>query len=129
MTESTTGTNRLAHTSLVSELATVLNRHSRENISNTPDFILADFLMASLTALEQAITARVEWHGRAMFPSMTDNDVLAKTAAEHLSTRASLQDKLAKYEALTARAARCRSVRPSYDSDEMQRIVDALAEI
>ena len=39
---------------LVNDLQTVLNRHSREEVSNTPDFILAQFL-ADWTKTGQSI--------------------------------------------------------------------------
>jgi hypothetical protein len=41
----------------------VLNRHSAENASNTPDFILADFLLGCLVYYELAIQARSKWYG------------------------------------------------------------------
>lgn len=44
------------------ELTSLLNRHSRENISNTPDFILAQYLMGCLKAGEHMINEREKWH-------------------------------------------------------------------
>jgi hypothetical protein len=49
---------------LADEIAAVLNRHSRENESDTPDFILADYLTNALLAFERAVVRREEWHGR-----------------------------------------------------------------
>lgn len=49
---------------LQKELAEVLNRHSRENASNTPDFILAQYLLGCLTAFEEATQQREKWYGR-----------------------------------------------------------------
>ena len=46
------------------ELAQLLNRHSMENGSNTPDFILADFLFACLLAWNKASRAREKWYGK-----------------------------------------------------------------
>ncbi len=46
------------------ELERLLNRHSRENTSNTPDFILAEFLCASLAAFDVAVQQRENWYGR-----------------------------------------------------------------
>ncbi|MGV8874836.1 MAG: hypothetical protein ACOH2Q_20065 [Rhodococcus sp. (in: high G+C Gram-positive bacteria)] len=40
------------------ELAEVINRHSREKSSNTPDYILANYLAACLGAFDAAIEAR-----------------------------------------------------------------------
>jgi hypothetical protein len=49
---------------LVEELATVLNRASRENESNTPDFILAEYLNLCLEAFERTSRRREEWYGK-----------------------------------------------------------------
>ena len=46
------------------DLASVLNRYSQENISNTPDFILAAYLLSCLTAFNAAIDTRAQWYGR-----------------------------------------------------------------
>ena len=43
---------------LRSEIRTVLNRHSAENGSNAPDFILADYLLDCLRAFDHASQAR-----------------------------------------------------------------------
>lgn len=47
------------------ELAALLNRHCAENGSNTPDFILAEFMLECLRAFEATTIARERWHGRA----------------------------------------------------------------
>ena len=49
---------------LEKELASVLNRVSAENASNTPDFILAQYLMACLVAWNTAVQQRGTWYGR-----------------------------------------------------------------
>lgn len=54
--------------SLQGSLAELLNRHSRENRSNTPDFILANYMMACLRAFEQASNEREEWYGTHLSP-------------------------------------------------------------
>ena len=46
------------------ELCGLLNRWSRENGSNTPDFILRDFICDSLAAFDRAVVRREEWYGR-----------------------------------------------------------------
>ena len=51
------------------EIAEVLNINSRESVSNTPDYILAQCLMGCLTALETAIQQRETWYGRDARPS------------------------------------------------------------
>ena len=46
------------------ELCMLLNKHSAENTSNTPDFILAQYLVACLAAYETAVQQRETWYGR-----------------------------------------------------------------
>lgn len=46
------------------ELEQLLNRHSQENASNTPDFILANYLNNCLDAFNVAVARREEWYGR-----------------------------------------------------------------
>jgi hypothetical protein len=50
--------------SFTDDLSSAINRHSRENGSNTPDFILADFLASVLTAFDVTSRAREKWYGR-----------------------------------------------------------------
>lgn len=46
------------------ELAALLNRHSRERRSNTPDFLLAELLLRTLEAGEHLVSERDGWYGR-----------------------------------------------------------------
>lgn len=46
------------------DLASTINRWSIENDSDTPDFMLADYVITSLQALAQAIDTREQWYGR-----------------------------------------------------------------
>jgi hypothetical protein len=48
-------------TDLEREIRQVLNRHSAENYSNTPDFVLANFLLRSMDAFTTAVKARDSW--------------------------------------------------------------------
>ena len=50
--------------SLSEELAALLNKYSRENGSNTPDYVLARYLLACLQAYDDAVDERERWHGR-----------------------------------------------------------------
>jgi hypothetical protein len=50
--------------SLEKDLADLLNRHSRESDSDTPDFILAQFLMSALDAFEIGVNRREGFYGR-----------------------------------------------------------------
>jgi hypothetical protein len=52
----------MALTTLNEELQALLNKYSRENFSNTPDFILAEYMMRSLSAFESATRARETWY-------------------------------------------------------------------
>jgi len=53
----------------VDQLSDLLNRHSKENASNTPDFILAQYLVACLAAWNTATQQRETWYGRDGRPS------------------------------------------------------------
>lgn len=46
------------------DLACLLNKYSKENGSNTPDFILAEYLTQQLEAWNLAVRASEEWYGR-----------------------------------------------------------------
>lgn len=46
------------------ELEVAINRYSRENGSNTPDFILAEYLANCLDAYDKALVAREMWYWR-----------------------------------------------------------------
>lgn len=47
---------------LEKEIGQLINKHSREQDSNTPDFILAEYLMACLSAFEVASNRREVWY-------------------------------------------------------------------
>lgn len=44
------------------ELVSLLNRYSAENGSDTPDFILATYLLACLAAFDVAVRKRARWY-------------------------------------------------------------------
>jgi len=46
------------------ELETLINSYSMENESNTPDFLLADFLEGALITFDQVVKRRDEWYGQ-----------------------------------------------------------------
>ena len=60
------------HSLFVIEIAAVLNRHGAENGSDTPDWILAQFITDALEAWNKAVLAREQWYGRA--PEGTKED-------------------------------------------------------
>lgn len=45
------------------DLEHLINKHSLENDSNTPDFILAHYLVECLHNLNDAVTVRENWYG------------------------------------------------------------------
>ncbi|HEU4344769.1 MAG TPA: hypothetical protein VFU31_24740 [Candidatus Binatia bacterium] len=45
------------------ELEHLINRHSMDNECNTPDFILAEYLICCLAAYKAAKAANDHWHG------------------------------------------------------------------
>lgn len=46
------------------ELQHIINCYSKENGSDTPDFILAEYLCACLHAFDNAVTARSAWYSK-----------------------------------------------------------------
>ena len=52
------------------ELELLINRYSKENNSNTPDFILARYLNAVLDNFCAAVNEREQWYGRG--PHLSD---------------------------------------------------------
>ena len=45
------------------ELEDLLNRHCKENGSNTPDFILSEYLMECLRNFDRCVSRRTNWYG------------------------------------------------------------------
>lgn len=54
--------------SLQHQLEELLNANSAENVSNTPDFILASFLTACLNAFNGCVARRDDWYGVHLTP-------------------------------------------------------------
>jgi hypothetical protein len=44
------------------ELTSLINRHSKENESDTPDYILARYLIKCLDAFNTSVKKRDTWH-------------------------------------------------------------------
>jgi acyl carrier protein len=59
---------------LQEKLTDLLNQYSAENGSNTPDFILAEYLLESLRAFERAVVARERWYGKRREPVLIGVD-------------------------------------------------------
>jgi hypothetical protein len=45
------------------ELSDLLNKHSKENGSDTPDYLLADFVGEMIQVFDNAVRLRDKWHG------------------------------------------------------------------
>ena len=52
------------HPTLLGDIRSAINRHSAENGSNTPDYILADYLLGCLSLFDAATKTREFWYGR-----------------------------------------------------------------
>ena len=52
-------------------LEEVINRNSEENMSNTPDFILAKYLSSCLLAFNVAVNSRSAFYGRHDGPGLS----------------------------------------------------------
>lgn len=57
------------------ELSALINKHSAENASNTPDYILAMYLDACLLAFNTAVQQRETWHGRDSRPTVPGTEI------------------------------------------------------
>lgn len=58
----------LREPTLERDLESVLNRYSAENGSNTPDFLLAEYLMGCLAAWNKGVVARDKWYAVRLRP-------------------------------------------------------------
>ena len=59
----------------VKELTELLNRYSKENNSDTPDFILANYLSTALDNFDAAVKERELWYGREKHVEDLDIDI------------------------------------------------------
>jgi hypothetical protein len=55
------------HSYFERDLTLLINKYSMENQSNTPDFILAEYLRGCLNAFSFAVRHREQWYGRKTF--------------------------------------------------------------
>lgn len=46
------------------QLSILINKNSRENESNTPDFLLGEYLQDCLVVFEKTVNGREKWYGR-----------------------------------------------------------------
>lgn len=59
----------------IRELTEVINRFSVENGSNTPDFILAEYMAECLIAFDKASSSREKWYGIESVPDREQSTV------------------------------------------------------
>lgn len=64
------------------ELTDLLNKHSAETASGTPDFVLADFLLGCLAAWDESVPRRDAWRGREKPPDETADRIGPVVVAE-----------------------------------------------
>lgn len=69
--------------SLERELQSLLNRFSMDNISNTPDFVLAQFLLSCLKGFDAAVQQRETYYGRDVRPSVKGVEILYSGQCNH----------------------------------------------
>ena len=70
----------------IKELETLINKYSMENDSNTPDFILAEYLSNCLRTFNSAIRIREKWYGRDnKKPNLCEPSTDQKMAYEHFA--------------------------------------------
>ena len=58
----------MKETEFENELTSLLNSHSKENDSNTPDFILAEHLIGCLKLFNEIVGKREKWYGKKTIP-------------------------------------------------------------
>lgn len=61
------------------ELTILLNKHSMENLSNTPDWILSEYLMGCLRTFDLAVGLRTRWYS----PSKDSEPLVGLVGLEH----------------------------------------------
>lgn len=55
-----------------SEIKALINKHSMENSSNTPDYILADYLIRCIDNFTETTQVREEWYGVKLKPGVNN---------------------------------------------------------
>jgi hypothetical protein len=67
------------------ELRRVLNSFCQENESNTPDWILAVYVLDCLDAFNRAVNDRERYYGRGNFSlaAIVDSDIVSKDDPKH----------------------------------------------
>ena len=58
----------------IEEIRVVINKHSKENGSDTPDFILAEYLEGCLNVFDKTVNSRESWYSRPKKPVFTESN-------------------------------------------------------
>jgi hypothetical protein len=66
--------NKIVALTFRQELESLINKHRQENMSDTPDFILADYLLICLGAFSRTVEKREKWYGRKLLKD-TNNEI------------------------------------------------------
>lgn len=64
------------------DIRQVINRHSAESISGTPDFLLAELLVGVLKVYNEIVTKRAEWRGEGVDPIDTKKKTFISPLSE-----------------------------------------------
>jgi len=97
------------------ELEQLINKYSMENDSNTPDFILAEYLSNCLRTFNTTIQRRESWYGR----DKKKSDLCDQLSAEKLADTLVKLAENYRYNALCARA----TLYPGKTMEEVQEIL------
>lgn len=71
------------------ELTSLINKFSQDTWCDTPDFVLAEYLLVSLGSYHRAIERREEWYGRKL-----SKDLLTKKDQEHKAELESIKGEI-----------------------------------
>lgn len=75
------------------DLQNLLNRHSAESPSGTPDYILAEMMTGMLKTYNEAVVKRAEWRGESVDPpSMTRLFAATPTELDAMEGVSDIQD-------------------------------------
>jgi len=78
------------------DIETLLNSRSMEQGSNTPDFILADYLLRCLQAFDAAVLRREQWYGRGLLPPEAPSGNVPNTLLSELDNPRRAKDQAIK---------------------------------
>lgn len=69
------------------ELTDLINKYSIENESDTPDFILADYLVCCLTTYRTTVKGRDMWYGHSLWKDAVLEDAPQKPTPPSIDIR------------------------------------------